>query len=883
VVKSQPRGYQQAIGVYIFVMCLALFGAVPIFFPIATNAQGSITADQESYLDRPDILQVSTKAHNMGANWEALKKAHFAFVAELLELYSPDTQFYFLARDSEYLFDTARLVTEGTQDSKRIHLLNVSRGNMRDKNIKKYLAENGISDEGLSKGKKVLFVDTGFAGTIPGVIAENFSQDLRSQLKTHLIVSNNSQHPSSRVFLYFINPAVNDQSPASMHSTIVSYEHMPRYTDRSNQFSFQGGLHHPVSAIGGAADGTVSKEQALRYMEDLRATWQRDEAKLQAEEMRELFRSAKALLVEGDDSAKEKIKDELAKNDGLFEASVRDLMGARLNAGLSITVQPENLGLKNTTPSGYSKKLQYIEKYPQWKSILEDPVVQMPEVFKKKSWQLIGNLIDANIDAEIQQSLLEHLFSAPAQGLKKDLQKSVIEKGDQQVLGWLAQNTFSQDHTKDMTDLLRLVIEKGDQEVLRRLSADTFSKVHTKDMTDLIRLVIEKGNQEVLRDLSIYTFSKGHTKDMTNLLRLVIERGNESVLLALVVHNFSKAHTKDMTDLIRLVIEKGDQKVLAYLAIYTFSKAYTNEMTDLLRLVIEKGDQQVLIKLAEYVFSKAYTKDMTDLIRLAIEKSAQGTLAYIKENMPAALKSDLPKVKVLKKSLEIMDDTERKAFLELEFQKHKELSKTGSVAKKLSAVKNSKIAPDLKPGEQVQIQKQRFEILSLVVSGRRGVVFKVRSKNQIYALKVAKNQEADTLESLAKESSKAKKWNELQLPHAKVLVQAKDFVLKEWVEGTNGDEIIKKYAEGDESLKPVTQELLLLVDKIRGQGAYIGDFRPANLIWTGSQWVIIDSDGIQDGMTVEEAHLKWSSADHRGPKFQRRWRLPIPSCKASLL
>src|SRR4051812_44416598 len=69
----------------------------------------SIPEGYESYLERPDILNVTAQAHpELGADWEKLKRAHIEAVAQLLEMY-PDREIYFLARDSELLYDMARL------------------------------------------------------------------------------------------------------------------------------------------------------------------------------------------------------------------------------------------------------------------------------------------------------------------------------------------------------------------------------------------------------------------------------------------------------------------------------------------------------------------------------------------------------------------------------------------------------------------------------------------------------------------------------------------------------------------------------------------------------------------------------------------------------
>ncbi len=96
--------------------------------------------------------------------------------------------------------------------------------------------------------------------------------------------------------------------------------------------------------------------------------------------------------------------------------------------------------------------------------------------------------------------------------------------------------------------------------------------------------------------------------------------------------------------------------------------------------------------------------------------------------------------------------------------------------------------------------------------------------------------------------------------------------------------MIEKYFAGDMAYKPAAESILKLVAQVRDQGAYVGDFRPANLIWSGKAWIILDSGSIQQGMTIEEAQQKWLQVDDKGPKFERRWRMtvPAPSCSKVL-
>lgn len=661
----------------------------------------------ESYLDRPDILEVQARSHEMGKTWETLKAAHFSFVAKILTLYPASTHFYFLARDGEYLFDVARMVTKGTPDEHRVHLLNVSRVNMGDVNIKAYLRENGISEETLASGRQVLLLDTGFAGTIPRAIRDLYPARLRTQIKAHLVASSDTAIPSSRTFLIHLNPSANEQLPSKMHGSILSYEHMPRFTDRSVEFVFSGGRYHPVSPMSENTDGVVSKKESLRYMQDLRAEWEKQITRMKFAWERDQVESLKRLMTSSDPKAPERIIHEISKKgqtyEGrLFVSHVLDIIDAAANAELDLKVTLTDLGLTLRAGQGdlisTSKKMDYLKKYPHWAPYLEDPVTYIPPLALNKNWQMMRNLIEANIDSEINLVLMILLFEEPgAQGVKKDLQlllidnadketlralaehlaftelkgmedvlRRMIEKGDSMILRTLASGPFTRPEAADMGGLIRLLIERGDGLVLQNLARYVFSAPHTKGMEGLLKLLIEKADKVVLQDLAQFTFSNPHTRDNRDHLRLVIERGDSEILRRLARYTFALPHTRHMQEELRLLIEKGDSSVWQELARQTFSQPHAVDMKELIKILIDKGDPATLRELAQHTFSRPHAKFMTDLLRRLIEKGDRVTLmkvaAYAFSQPHAKDMKDLLELLVLKADPEVMKDLVRSAF-----------------------------------------------------------------------------------------------------------------------------------------------------------------------------------------------------------------------------
>jgi len=599
-------------------------------------AQASdLPAGYESYISRPDILKLKPTAHpELGGDWAKLRRGHVEAVALLLEMY-PDREIYFLARDSELLYDLARWVTRDDPVlSKRIHLLNISRANMRAEHVKDYLAQEGISESSLKAGKKVLFVDTGFSGTISRVISEYFPAELRKNLQTHLMSSSNADHPSIRVFLASINPAAPGLPPGSLHGSIVSYEHMPRYSDRSTKFEKYQDVWQPLSPLSAGADGVVSKDKALAYMEDLlsyasekptqellakrRLQWKRLRESASAEQVTQ---ELKALL-------------EAGPQDPFMEAMARDFIEIQhsSNGGekkfSQLTV--ESVGLKPVvlTAGSQSNKNSLIKKYPEWASILENPEIGIEMLIKKQEFGKLGAITDAIHDQEFIEVLCEKLGNDSLLPGVRHFVEMLIEKGEAKMLHGLAKNAFLWPHTAKMKDQLKLLIEKGDAITLELLAEYTFSKPHTAGMRDLIRLLIEKGQEYTLRNLARFAFSQPHTADMKEELTLLIEKGGVSTVHELAINTFSQPHTVGMREQLRLVIEKGNGATREDIARHVFSRPHTADMKEELTLLINKGNGHVLQAIAEMVFLQPHTAGMKDQLKLVVEKAEPHTLHF---------------------------------------------------------------------------------------------------------------------------------------------------------------------------------------------------------------------------------------------------------------
>ncbi len=145
---------------------------------ILTDSINRPTSKQALEISEENIIK---KAKQIGyklypETMEKIYKVHEAFMpvienglVSLLsenEINNPD--YYCFARDGELLYDAFWGVGEAGEDKlqERIHYLKTSMGMDDDKNISRYLKETGITKSRFEEGPKMVFLDSGFRGSL---------------------------------------------------------------------------------------------------------------------------------------------------------------------------------------------------------------------------------------------------------------------------------------------------------------------------------------------------------------------------------------------------------------------------------------------------------------------------------------------------------------------------------------------------------------------------------------------------------------------------------------------------------------------------------------------------------------------------------------------
>lgn len=306
-------------------LCLCMLLCV-----VLSDARGEF-----SHADRPHITDVSAAPMNSPPPlWGKVKDGSVAFIAELVSLY-PNAEFYFLARDSEYIYDMAEVLSKGEKDLiGKFHLLHTSRKVVTDPLIQNYLKQEGLTRSHLN-GRTAVVVDTGWRGKIPAELRRVMPPGF--QWVTHFAHSDNPNIPSSRVFIESINKNVDSQSPTNHHQEIVDHvEHLPHFSDTATQLVQQGGK---IEAI--ASSKSATRQKALALMGDIKAYASDAETKKRFRRLREDMGDL-VKLARGDMRMKDQeVADLLRRLENLKGAYFLDDFKEALNKNLQERVQQD--------------------------------------------------------------------------------------------------------------------------------------------------------------------------------------------------------------------------------------------------------------------------------------------------------------------------------------------------------------------------------------------------------------------------------------------------------------------------------------------------------------------------------------------------------------
>jgi hypothetical protein len=542
----------------------------------------------EPYSVRPDILKLEGRSHALGSFWDKSKAAQMSFIASLLAFNDKQTHFYFIARNSEYLYDTARLITQNTEDAKRIHLISISPVNFNDPQTKIYLAQQGLTESQLLYERKALLIDTDFLGTVPRYIQGLFKKEVADRIQIQLLVSGHHRISSSRIFLFHFDSGSHEKNPDSMHLNIVDYESLAKYTKPSDSFRNYFGVFEPVSAkisIPYHMDRIlsfmeeilspkkphlphtpVSPLRSTQYMEDLKAYWERPsvQKRFYEEYSQLLWLKQISLRPDGPYIIKETFDQRhssLEKN--FLEAQIRDL-----TEHYQKVLQKESplnlkeLGIKPEIVNSEKELLNHRiilqlldENLEKWLPVFKNPHQGILNLFEKKDWASIEELIPLKLSSSVTRILEKYLFTESSVRQRPDLVLRFIYYGDSYTLrhfSILAFENLKTERTEAIVLKLILTKQGPRRDLYLPLSLDTQSI--SQELNDLIKKRYHYERDQ--RDRKDRKNSKNQSSfSSDDDLQRNPERDlkHQTILSQLITYFFSQPHNQHLGEALKLL------------------------------------------------------------------------------------------------------------------------------------------------------------------------------------------------------------------------------------------------------------------------------------------------------------------------------------------
>ncbi|MCM0605912.1 MAG: hypothetical protein KA715_07455 [Xanthomonadaceae bacterium] len=217
-----------------------------------------------------------------------MKFSQRAYLAELFTFF-PDSEYYFLARDAEYLHDLAVvLLQDQPKLLRRLHLVPISTAlsGYRD-NMVKYLKQEGMTLKQL-EGRPVLFIDSCCRGSVPDEIIAAFKNS-KIKIQAHLVRTDN--YPESSLSL-------------ALGSNGMDMENLPHYNHSGSEYVENNDLIR-IKAKKSLLD---QRQKAMSVMFEIRSEFNNDSAREQFKELVKLMKKTYRYFGEAKPTAEEEAK-----------------------------------------------------------------------------------------------------------------------------------------------------------------------------------------------------------------------------------------------------------------------------------------------------------------------------------------------------------------------------------------------------------------------------------------------------------------------------------------------------------------------------------------------------------------------------------------------
>jgi hypothetical protein len=823
-------------------------------------------SENVSYSTRPNILDIKAEKiekEDAPDQWEKHREGLRNYVAQLLAFY-PNEHIYFLARDAEYLYDTARVfLQDDKQASKRLHLINLSSNTVEGDFVKHYSEQNGLTSEALGKARAIM-VDTGFSGSIPDAIRFSLPEAVQRKIQGHLIQSQSNDYPSSRVYLSLFNKNAKSSTKTDQFSDVVeSLEGFPHYTESADEVKKIKGEWKVYSSKSSKA----ARDLSTSLIGDIRKF---GEGTQEQARFRRILRNMKKLTEAAEGDRK------LNRNE--VSAAVDALESDGVYGFLHDLADAQKKGNVKSIPRSFSdfwETAQKVEKvpgmtledyhtqfewrpgtlehfYPELSKFLSDPATSIPKATSKELPKIIEAASIGQPDTNAH--IIANLLPKKQFGQSFDLIKALAESGSSgpQLAAHLSQSDDWRGDNR-LRQIKKLLVENNglkEKEVEAFFAKNEASKTKPKEWE--VPYAVKEGDQFTLSGESftikkLLHYGRGE-------LRAVIEdsSGQEKLF---------ESHYEGMN--VPASFSSGGKNGLQEIFRVPKMSVYQNKHAIYTPLKGTRGDAWLKEwKKAGSPGSDPAVKAMARLFyrmneRSAFPKNILHPTDFLWDGKEWGFSdtrfetdSELD-IDIKEQELETFwDEDFRKAV-----KKAKEKIDVFPELKEEEGVVN--LAPKklagLRPGEGSTLKIPGTD-LEVKVGERLGktsdiVRYHVTDNNEEEAiLAFARYDDKESNDYIRKLPGLLKELEELGIPVPDIKEIGEEFMLYEPIDSETGKKFLDKAKNGGEKTQAYRKgidELMRVMDTLVDANVYVDGLLPKNMNWDGSKWTVTKVDSIQ--------------------------------------
>lgn len=257
----------------------------------------SSVSSAQYYDNRPSILDVTAKENEnskkLPNEWLKASAGHFTFLAQIMTFF-PDSDYYFLARDIEYVYDIAQLQFKNDATMrKRLHLVPISTYlSHNSTGTVEYLEQEGLTKEKLN-GRSAVFIDSCCTGSVPNRIKAAFKDRKKGvDIKGFLIQT--TEYPNSKL-------------ASLIGADGEEIESLPHHTNSATQYVTQDGKIRIEAALA----GRLEREKVRAMMQQIRHDFDSTETRKEFKDLLKTMRVVFAYVVP--DSSYGRVSEKAAK------------------------------------------------------------------------------------------------------------------------------------------------------------------------------------------------------------------------------------------------------------------------------------------------------------------------------------------------------------------------------------------------------------------------------------------------------------------------------------------------------------------------------------------------------------------------------------------